>query len=80
MRAAYIQNTGNQNLRISFDGLTAPTPTKGVQIFPGGGLWIPFPQMNSGLYPKQLPPILACAEASTTTVAVSTDDMISTSP
>ncbi len=71
MNAGYIQNNGSVNLRISLDGVSLPTTTKGMVIYAGTQLWLPDYIKNA---------VLAIAESGTTAVDVGTDDLTSTAP
>ena len=71
MNAGYLQNTGSHDLRISLDGASQPTTTKGMIVYSQTQLWLPDYIKNA---------ILAIAVGGDTTLEVGTDDLTSTAP
>jgi len=71
MNAGYIQNTGSHDIRVSLDGVSVPTATKGMIVYANTQLWLPDYIKNA---------VLAIAVTGDSTAEVGTDDLTSTAP
>lgn len=72
MAAGYIQNSSTTyHMRVSLDGVSVPTASKGMLVYAGTQLWLPDYIKNA---------VLAIGVGGDATAEVGTDDLTSTAP